>query len=298
MNMNIYLYDPETSNHLFITENIKYELKKHNINNVYITKDIIINENEINIYIIFVNLYFLTSNEKIKEDFKKLYTQKYKILYITEPLNFDIEKKLYKNVIKNIKPNLIYTYSKGNYQNLKIPYLPLQRFYPISRDYLFFTDLDIYHLKSRSTDKAIFLCKLNDYRTNVIQQNNMEDKIEIIDNCWLKEDWIDVIKENLFYLNIHRRKGCKCLELMRIIPILYNGGVIVSSLVNEEEMNEFKAYNIYFCHEEEINNKLTELKNNINYEEIINKAKLFRSKKNEDIQLLINYINKIRDIKL
>ena len=41
-------------------------------------------------------------------------------------------------------------------------------------------------------------------------------------------------------------------------------------------MKELDMYNIYFCKEDEMENKLLELQKNINYEEILKKTILFR----------------------
>jgi hypothetical protein len=78
---------------------------------------------------------------------------------------------------------------------------------------------------------------------------------------------------------------------MRVYPILYNGGVIISSIVNQEEMNELEMYNIYFCKEDEMENKLLELQQNINYEEILKKTNLFRNQKNEDMKIIYDYLS-------
>ena len=61
-----------------------------------------------NVYFIFLNLYFLHStNKQVKDDIKKLCNKKYKILYITEPIQIKVEKKLYINAINQLKPNKI-----------------------------------------------------------------------------------------------------------------------------------------------------------------------------------------------
>ena len=113
--MNIYIYDPETANHLFITEMLECELKKYNnAYNVEIIKSLPTENSNLehsthkNVYFIFLNLYFLHStNKQVKDDFKKLCNEKYKILYITEPIQIEVEKKLYINAINQLKPNKI-----------------------------------------------------------------------------------------------------------------------------------------------------------------------------------------------
>ena len=294
--MNIYIYDPETENHLFITEILIDELKKYSHNNVKIIKNMNEENNFLdikdstckNIYFIFLNLYFLHStNNQIKEDFKKLCNEKYKVLYITEPIQLEIEKKLYKNAISKLKPNKILTYSKGNYNKLNI-YNKLIKFYPINANYLNFTDISLNNLKKRNTKEFIFFCKLNDYRKQVIE--TYQSNIKIIEDCWTKESWSNILYNYLFYINIHRRKDCSCLETMRIYPILYNGGVIISSIVNEKEMKELENYNIYFCKDDEIENKIIELQTTINYEKILIKTNIFRNQKNEDMKIIQDYL--------
>ena len=295
--MNIYIYDPETANHLFITEILEYELKKQNSSyNVQIIKSIqqdnanISTSSYKNVYFIFLNLYFLHStNQQVKDDFKKLCNEKYKILYITEPVQFEIEKKLYVNAINQLKPNKIMTYSKGNYYKLNT-YHKLIKFYPTNTSYLNFSSIYINNLKERNVDDTIFFCKLNNYRKQVIN-TFIHSKIKIIEDCWTKETWANILNTHLFYLNIHRRKDCHCLETMRIYPILYNGGVIISSIVNQEEMKELEMYNIYFCKEDEMEHKLLELKQHINYEEILKKTNLFRNQKNEDMKIIVDYLS-------
>jgi len=294
--MNIYIYDPETANHLFITEILVFELKKQNSNyNVQIIKSIQQENTNIqhtiykNIYIIFLNLYFLHStNNQVKDDFKKLCNEKYKILYITEPVQFEVEKKLYINAINQLKPNKILTYSKGNYNKLNT-YHKLIKFYPTNTSYLNFSSIYLNNLKERNIDEIIFLCKLNEHRKQVINKF-IHSNIKIIEDCWTKKEWENILNNHLFYLNIHRRKDCPCLETMRIYPILYNGGVIISSIVNQEEMKELEKYNIYFCKEDEMENRLLELKQYINYENILIRTNLFRNQKNEDMKLIYDYL--------
>ena len=294
--MNIYIYDPETDNHLFITEILMCELNKYSYNNVKIIKNIKEENNFLdikdstckNIYFIFLNLYFLHStNKRVKEDFKKLCSEKYKVLYITEPIQLEIEKKLYINAISQLKPNKILTYSKGNYNKLNI-YNKLIKFYPINANYLNFNDISLNNLKKRNTKEFIFFCKLNDYRKQVIE--TYQSNIKIIEDCWTKESWSNILSNYLFYINIHRRKDCSCLETMRIYPILYNGGVIISSIVNENEMKELENYNIYFCKDDEIENKIIELQTTINYDKILIKTNIFRNQKNEDMKIIQDYL--------
>jgi hypothetical protein len=297
--MNIYIYDPETANHLFITQMLECELKKYNNSyNVGIIKSLPSENTNMqhltykNVYFIFLNLYFLHSNnEQIKTDFKKLCNEKYKILYITEPIQFEVEKKLYINAINQLKPNKIVTYSKGNYNKLNI-YHKLIKFYPINTAYLNLSTISLIDLKTRNTHETIFLCKLNEHRKQVIN-TFYQSNIKIIEDCWTKEEWANILNKHIFFLNIHRRKDCPCLETMRIYPILYNGGVIISSIVNHEEMKELEMYNIYFCKEDEMENKLLELQQNIDYEEILEKTNLFRNQKNEDMKIIYGYLENI-----
>ena len=286
----IYLYNPRTENHLFIIQMIINQLKYYKYN-VCEIKSLDYNINNSNdIYIIFLNFYYLFNDLTIQKDFQFICNQKYKVLYLTEPINFLIDKNLYITQIRKLKPNIIFSYSKENCVVLK-NYFNISRCYPLHHEYINMTDNTLNELYKKDNTNALFIGKINDYRKKFII-NSEYNYIKVIDNIWLKDEWKHILKNNLFYINIHRRKNCKCLEMMRIYPILYNGGVIISSNVNKDEKEEFKNYNIYFCEkDEDIYNTFLKIKENIDYNSIKTKTELFRKHKNNDINKIISYLN-------
>jgi hypothetical protein len=135
----------------------------------------------------------------------------------------------------------------------------------------------------RNKEKIIFLGNLNSYREDFFKK--MENKIIIKNNIWHIDEYQQILENNLFFINIHRRNGSKCLEYLRIIPLLANGCIVLSELSNEDDMNELKNYNIYFCEKNELLNTYNYLIKNINYNDIYNKVVKFRNEfiYNDDI---------------
>jgi hypothetical protein len=87
-------------------------------------------------------------------------------------------------------------------------------------------------------------------------------------SVWSCEEWSDILNNNLFYLNIHRRNNCKSFESFRIIPILANGGVIFSERCNAIEENIYKKYNIIFVNKNDLYNTFLNYIQSINYKDI------------------------------
>ena len=275
MKNKIYIYDPFTKLHKFIINNIKYELEE------YFDIFIINHIEEIDcIIIIFINFHFIKDN-LIKDDYSKLIENKYNILYITEPINFIVEKNIYNRIIREIHPILLLTYSFGNSNKLKIKQ-KLIKFYPINKNYFSFSKLN--NLSNKDNEKVVFIGKINDNRSYI--KDLFKDRLIIIDDKWTEHEWVNIIDKYLFFINIHRRKGCKCLETMRIYPLLYNGCVVFSENVNEKEMEIYKEYNISFCESklllESINNY------NVDFDKIKNKTLKFRNRSNNCIDILLN----------
>jgi len=290
----LFIYNPKTQNHLFLIEMIKQQLQSYSIP-VQEIHEIQDKGNQDDIYLLFLNFYFLFDNPVIQKEFQFLCRQKYKILYITEPIQFLIDKQLYQTQIRKLRPNLIFTYSQENCK-LFTNQFPMIRFFPIDHHYLNFTNINnVQDLQQKDTTSLLFIGKMNDYRKNILYRSSFKN-IKIIEDAWTKDSWTTLVKKHLFFLNLHRIKENKCLELMRIVPILYNGGIVISSAINQEETKEFKDYNIHFCNQdEEIYDIYLQIKKNLNYKEIYRKMLLFRNKENHDIKKLINYLNKIKN---
>jgi len=288
--MKLIIYNPATHLFDFFIDSLKYELLNRNIEILFYNKDSYY-ENNIPILII-VNPHFIFDYKEIHEtiiNISKYY--KYKILYLTEPLNFIIEKKVYNDLIKIIKPYSLWTYSKENFNKLNT----LGKYFKIFPNYnesYKFIDLTYDNLKARSLENILFIGNITESRSWI---KSIFSNLININNCWSKEEWTNIINNHLFYLNIHRRVNCKCFESFRIIPLLANGCVIFSEYCNETEMEEYKDYNIIFCKSEELYSNYINYIKNIDYNEIFRRALLFRSfmNVNKDLDDYINYHNNL-----
>ena len=197
-------------------------------------------------------------------------------MYITEPINFIIEKKIYEDIIKIINPFALWTYTNENLNKLNIK-TRIFRIFPLYNLAYNFVKIEKSLLEKRNNNDIIFFGNITDNRKDICNMfgNNLINKTK----SWTKEEWTEILNNNLFYLNIHRRVRCKSFELFRIVPILANGGIIFSESVNKEEEYEFKDYNIIFTERENLFNVFTTYKNknNINYDEIYEKTLAYRN---------------------
>jgi hypothetical protein len=134
--MKYYIYDPFTENHVFLVNNLKLNIEYFNYK-VELIKSIHNEENNNDYYVIIINHMFLIENENAKIDYKNLLNKKNKILYITEPLELMIEIKFYDKIIKELKPNKIFSYCEENLKKIKT-FIPYYNFYPINHHYLQF----------------------------------------------------------------------------------------------------------------------------------------------------------------
>ena len=288
--MKLIIYNPATNLFDFFIDSLKYELNSRNIDLINYNNNI--NFDTDNPILIIVNPHFIFDYKEIYENIiniSKIF--KYKILYLTEPINFIIEKKVYNDLIKMIKPYSLWTYTKENFNKLNT----LGKYFKIFPNYnesYNFIDINYDNLKNRSIENIIFIGNINDSRSWI--KTAFSNLINIT-NSWSKEEWINIINNNLFYLNVHRRVNCKSFESFRIIPLLANGSVIFSELCNESEIEEYKNYNIIFCSKEELYTNYSNYIKNIDYDEIFKKALLFRSSmiENKDLDNYINYHNSL-----
>ena len=288
--MKLIIYNPATHLFDFFIDSLKYELNSRNIDLInYNNKSDFDTDNPI---LIIVNPHFIFDYKDIHDEIiniSKIF--KYKILYLTEPINFIIEKKVYNDLIKLIKPYSLWTYTKENFNklNTRVKYFKV---FPNYNESYSFLNLDYDNLKSRSLQNIIFIGNINDSRSWI--KTAFSNLINIT-NSWSKEEWINITSNHLFYLNIHRRINCKSFESFRIIPLLANGSVIFSEYCNESEMEEYKNYNIIFCSKEDLYTNYCNYIKNIDYDEILNKSLLFRSTMtiNKDLDDYINYHNSL-----
>jgi hypothetical protein len=267
--MKFIIYNPKTELFNFFVNAFIEHLNNKNINNdIY---------NNINIYnydkdiiLILINPHFIFDYINIKNEIYNISNIfKYKILYLSEPINFMVEKKVYLDLIKIIKPYCLWTYTSDNFNKLNT-YLNIFKIIPKYNNSYSLTNINI----NKNSDNIIFFGNINQNRLDICNQFNtyLINKT----NTWTISDWTEVLNNNLFYLNIHRRVGCKSFEAFRIIPILANGGVVFSERCNNIDEEEYKDYNIIFVEKNNLYNTFINYKNNIDYNIINKKTLLFR----------------------
>ncbi len=288
--MKIIIYNPSTHLFDFFIYSLKYELNIRSIelinynNNIYFEKDSPI--------LIIVNPHFIFDYKEIYDEILNISKYfKYKILYLTEPLNFIIEKKVYNDLIKIIKPYSLWSYSKENFNKLNT-FAKYFKIFPNYNESYSFVNLNYDNLKNRIIENILFIGNITETRNWI---KDIFPNLININDSWSKESWTEIMNNYLFYLNIHRRVNCKCFESFRIIPLLANGCVIFSEYCNEAEMEEYKNYNIIFCSKEELYSTYNNYIKNIDYNEVFNKTLLFRNEmiNNKDLDDYINYHNSL-----
>lgn len=271
--MNFYIYNPETKLFDFFIDSLKIELNKNSINMLhYDNSSLSINKCS-DIILIIINPQFIFDYKHISTTIDNINIKfKFKILYLTEPINFLVQKKIYLDIIKRINPYCLWTYTFENFKKININ-LNTFKIFPTFNNAYNFVNID--NTTSKNSKNIIFFGNINENRKELCDQFN-NYLINIID-CWTQEGWTNILKNNLLYLNIHRRLNCKSFESFRIIPILANGGVIFSERCNEKEEKEYEKYNIIFIEKNKLYDTFLNYINNINYDTIYNKALLFRN---------------------
>ena len=224
------------------------------------------------IIIIFLNPHFLKSHIDIKNEITNISNKfSFKILYITEPISFLIEKKVYEEMIKIIRPCCLWTYTYENFNKLNTN---IKMYRIIPRRYELLDKLDKSYDKDIRADKIVFFGNINGIREDVCRL--FGDNLINITDAWTIEDWQPILREYLFYLNVHRRKNCLSFEAFRIVPILFNGGIVISENINQKEQRELSEFNIYFTDRNNIINVFNEVRQNIQYDIIYQKMVNFR----------------------
>ena len=283
--MNFIIYNPKTQLFDFFINSLKIELDKRNIKTT-ILHDEELNFNTINtkdIILIIINPHFIFDYKNICETINKINKfYKYKILYLTEPINFIVEKKVYLELIKLIKPYCLWTYTNENFNKINT-HLNLFKVFPNYNDAYNFIEINIENIKCKNINNIIFIGNINENRRSTC--NKFGNLLINRTNTWSFEEWKELLSGYLFYINIHRRNNCKSFESFRIIPLLANGCVIFSENCNEDEKEIYKEYNIIFCEKENLYNEFIKYKENINYEKILDKTHLFRKNMINNIEL-------------
>ena len=301
--MRFIIYDPKTQLHKILINSFILECQSRNIDTVYYDRNLLdfdyqkddyqkdVYQKDVyqkDVILIILNPHFLTDIEvkmtldTISEKFK------YKILYITEPINLILEKKVYINMIRTIKPFCLWTYTSENFNKINVP-INIYKIYPFVNKSLEYCKIDIKRLQKRDKLNIVFLGNITETRKNICEQ--FGDTLINYTNIW---DLKPVFKKHLFYLNIHRRLNCKCMETLRVIPILANGGFVISERVNHEEEQLFSCYNIIFVERDEIHSTFKKIRENIDYEDIYKKTLLFKNAyMNDDFDKFLDFFKKL-----
>jgi hypothetical protein len=289
--MKFIIYNPSTQLFTFFINSLILELNRLKIYDEIIYYDDRSNKiNNLNdVILIIINPHFIFDNKYISITIDKISKKyKYKILYLTEPVNFIIERKVYGELIKRIKPYCLWTYTSENFNKINT-YLKIFKIFPSYNEAINITNFDYSIIKNKSINNIIFFGNINENRINIVNEfnkSNNSDHIKIINytDKWSIDEWANILNNNLFYLNIHRRKGCKSLETFRINPILANGCIIFSERCNKEEEEYYKNYNIIFIEKDNLCNYIVNYINNLNnnnlndniYNDILDKSNKYR----------------------
>jgi len=295
--MRFIIYNPVPELFTFFEEALFHELSNKNIEAV--KYDILQAPNPSqDIILIIVNPHYIYEYPEIKNTISLITkTFKYKIFYLTEPINFIIEKRVFTELINTIKPYALWTYTMANFQKLNI-YQPIFNIFPHYNETLNLANVNLTNLKSRNSKTIVFFGNINEVRKPICDSFKISLRNET--NAWSKSEHSAILNEYLFYLNIHRRDKCQSFETFRIIPILGNGGVIFSESCNEIDQKLYSKYNIIFCKKEELYATFQTFSENLTettYIEIADKAQLFRDDmlhNNGDLNNFLEYHNKLQ----
>jgi hypothetical protein len=294
--MRFIIYNPKTELFTFFVNSLIEELNKYDIKDIYHIRDDKINvlsDIQSDIILILLNPHFIFDYKEISSELDKISKiYKYKILYITEPINFLVEKKVYQEIIKKINPYCLWTYTKENFNKVNT-YLKTFKIYPSYNESINIVNISLENIITRNINKKIvFIGNITQNRKSITEIFLNNNTLIHYDNKWNKEEWTHILKNNLFYLNIHRRINCKSFETFRINNILANGGYVISERCNVEEEEYYSKYNIIFVERSLLYDTFINISKSIDYNDIYQKAILFRENmlhNNFDLDEYIKY---------
>lgn len=173
------------------------------------------------------------------------------ILYISEPLTLLYDRHAYKKIISTFRFWQFWTYTLSNQMILR------KMIHPILSDKVLLVYPYFQYFKwilpklEKNTDQILWIGNLTESRKKVFENWDKNEWIHMKD-IWRREDWKNILEKYLYFINIHRIPKCPCLETFRIIPILANGGIVISEEVDQEEMKKWSGMNIFFGKREEL----------------------------------------------
>lgn len=162
--MRFIIYNPASELFTFFEEALSHELLRLNIETINyknISTNTSTNTETINpsqdIILIIVNPHYIYDYTEIKTTISLISkTYKYKIFYLTEPINFIIEKRVFTELINIIKPYAVWTYTASNFKKLNI-YQPIFKVFPNYNETLNLANINLSNLKARNAETIVFL---------------------------------------------------------------------------------------------------------------------------------------------
>ena len=267
----IYILNPFEDLHTFFCESLLQELpSSRHIQSIHNALSIAYENNDIIIYVI--HPLYILKNQDCKILFQKIHKTKSKaILYVSEPLTLLFDRHAYQQILHTYPFWQIWTYTQSNVNLLKsmlsrnlylssniyyVPPNPSSTYYAWIDQHLILSISNYYKRK----DKIVWIGNMTPSRQ--LDLLPFGDQLIHFTNVWKKEEWIQILKEYQYFINIHRIPKCQCFETFRIVPIITNGGVVISEEINEKEMKEWSIFPIFFGKRDELYNLWKKIQNN------------------------------------
>ena len=226
-----------------------------NINIVYYDINLI-NMNIINNLQLFkYDKIFYTGDLNILNEITKLINNNFKKIYF---INIEqMSHQSYYKYIRNIDENInIIDYSEEN-----IPF-----YKSIYNTFLFPPYYEFVNVNINEKNIDIMSIINNDYRKNIINNilNINNYKLLFIDNCYGEERDKYFLKTKI-YINIHCSNNHNTMELIRIINLIMNKVIVITSNSIYSDLLYIKDYIIICNNIEDLSNLINEVLNNYSY---------------------------------